>query len=1601
MKKDVVNKLIAAIVTVCLLMTYVSTLTNSVYAAYEELEKQGIVSNNKNIEFDAYFKPDGTNKHSMDAEITAEQKLYVKVNVKNAGYLENATISFENPNFVISRAFSVSGDIKSIDYDNNQITLNQIKSGKEVEIEIPVNFVRNDNMDLTYFSRETKLNLTGTYYDENERERDIKSDINVRLNWKAEPKAILNEDVIKYGAHNNNVYMQTLLTSALEGNSLPVEETKIEVTVPKIANKNPDEVRIFANTTATNGTDFTKDMWSYDKDTGILEINLENKENNNQVNWKLGEDKFYITYIYANTKLGATVITLNANSNIKTYVTNKEVTANVQKNVELKGEISTVVDTEATATPEIYKGYMYANNKYETEFSSTVSANIAYIDAVDQLVINENNANFVTGNEATIQAGNNIYYKAISINKAIFDKVIGQNGNIQIYDQNGNRIAGIDKNTQVDSNGNMVITINNQNVTALRIETTKPQTEGIITFNINKAIKATTSLNRSTITSIQRMDATVSGNIVSADMVTEMNAKTETTKLNETSTKAELYINNTNLTTTAKNENVEIKAILTSNDYTCDLYSNPTLQITLPSEIETLDIKTINLLYNENIQISSYDVITDANGNKVIRINMQGEQTEFVTDISKGINVVINTDITLRKTAASTTKEATLKVTNAKAIQYINNGIVTVPMNIYAPQGVVLLSSVSNFSNSNTEVVSLPNKEQAGKIEIKSNAKNITMKATVVNNYGKDIKNPKILGRIPFQGNKKTDGTELGSTLNTVLTSGLTVSGIDNNLVTIYYSENGDATADINNSANGWTQTISDVSKIKSYLIVLNNYVMPQATSFDMSYNVQVPENLSHNENAFGTYTVYYEEDENAQTIAKETIAPTVGVSTGKGPELKADISSNVGTTASTEDIMEYKITVKNDGEVDAENAKVTVNLPDMVDYAEYIKEPMGERYEPRPEQRTLEFSVGNLAVGESKEASFTIKANKEGTFKLDLVLSADNLEKTEQVSTPEVQVSLASFYIEFTTPTQENVGLGSQIEYYINISNATDKKIDDVEATITLPENVEYVEALRQEYGGANPSQEDVKYDEKNRKVTFNVGDIEANAAAEYNFILRVKTIKQEDISMQVVVKGKNTNEQKSSIIIHTTGDNKLEVTTGTDITEEYLQIGDVVTYTITAKNVSSGVIKNVRVAATIPDNLKYLNTTYYLDDKEMFSGYLLEDKVSQTTMDLDAGQTIKFVVRAAVNKMIDTSKEEEDSNVEVDVSGDGTEDYHEEINNKIENDNVQNSNTYRISGVVWEDSNRNGTRDADEKVLSGIPVTIVDAKTGNEVKNSSGNVINATTDDKGEYILSDLIQGEYIVKFNYDNSQYVITEYRKQGIDESINSDAINTTENNGVAITDTLKITDSSMSNIDLGLTTKGIFDLSLNKTLTQIQMADGKTTKSVSFDKKKLGKIEVDGKRINSTNLVIEYTMTITNNGNVAGYAKKIVDYLPSELEFSSNLNKDWYVSGDTVICTGLENDIINPGESKEVKLILTKKMNDNGTGTVSNKAEITETYNDQGLLDETSEDDDTNSTANVIIGIKTGGPVTYVVLTLTILAIAACGAYIINKKVLKV
>ena len=95
----------------------------------------------------------------------------------------------------------------------------------------------------------------------------------------------------------------------------------------------------------------------------------------------------------------------------------------------------------------------------------------------------------------------------------------------------------------------------------------------------------------------------------------------------------------------------------------------------------------------------------------------------------------------------------------------------------------------------------------------------------------------------------------------------------------------------------------------------------------------------------------------------------------------------------------------------------------------------------------------------------------------------------------------------------------------------------------------------------------------------------------------------------------------------------------------------------------------------------------------------------------------------------------------------------------------------------------------------------------------------------------------------------------------------------------------------------------------------------------------------------------------------------------------------------------------PGESRDIKLTVTKQMTVNNTGLINNKAEIAESYNEQGLEDIDSTpgnnltEDDLGS-ADVLISIKTGQVIGTVLIIITIVAILGVVAIIITKKVLK-
>ena len=321
---------------------------------------------------------------------------------------------------------------------------------------------------------------------------------------------------------------------------------------------------------------------------------------------------------------------------------------------------------------------------------------------------------------------------------------------------------------------------------------------------------------------------------------------------------------------------------------------------------------------------------------------------------------------------------------------------------------------------------------------------------------------------------------------------------------------------------------------------------------------------------------------------------------------------------------------------------------------------------------------------------------------------------------------------------------------------------------------------------------------------------------------------------------------------------------------------------------------------------------------------------------------------------------------------------------------------------------------RDGDEQLLSGIRVILAYKRTSKIVKDRTTNVEKITTTNaQGQYQFDNLLPDEYFVIFDYGNGNYNLTEYRKEGVSETLNSDAIDSTMTlNGVktivGISDAIKITNSNVRDIDIGVYKSEKFDLKLDKYITKITRTTPTSGTDVfNYSDEKLTKIEVLKKNLGKSSIVVEYKIVVTNEGAVAGYAKKVVDYLPKGVVFNTELNKDWYLSDNgNVYNTSLENTIIKPGESKELTLVVVKQITKDSIGILNNNAEIYEAYNEQGLKDIDStpaskqEDEDDMSKADIILGIVTGGQIAlYVLITLVVVALLGFGVFEIKKRVL--
>lgn len=1561
-------------------------------------------TNNANIEFSAYFKDaEGDRVNEINECIKREDlKLYAEIKVKNEGYL-NGIIEIANSNFKLKDNIS-SNSILSI--EENKINLNQINAGETVELELDIEPTISEKIASDMLSKETTIRLTGTYMETTYKGLDIEAEKTVKLNLQIDETAqaelqteIITNKVFSINGQNKRI-VQLILKSRLTENQYPIKQTIIKVNEPQLGEAKPEEVKVLSlGTKATNGkTDTVIENWK--NESGFVEIIINNNPNeNNEISWKKDVyDELIITFVYPESA-DASKVELTTNSEIQIYNSESKFTAMHTVGIENK-ELNNIIASEKIMdSAEMYKGQLYVNvtatEKKEIPFNTTTKLEVRSTEIADTIKIQEQKDVFVA---ETTELDANTRFVKTSINKEHMIKLLGQDGFVEI--KQGESTTKITKDSDTDESGNIVIEYS-EGISEIEVTTSKPTSTGTLEINHTKMIGA----NSYTIAQLKTVTVLKSRNTLTA-LLGEAKVVENTTEiikeLKETSSQAELTINKENLSTMAENKEVIIGIKLNTDEVKYDLYKNPTIKIQLPQSVQEIKLNSFNKLYADEFEVerAQYNATS-----KIIEIVLKGEQLQYAPSKETQAYLQINMDVTLSKTQPSKTDKITMEFTNENTQA---TGVVDQPVNIVSPSGLVTMNNIETY---NLESIngSSEDKQLAEVDARKSGGTDAQFKIVLINNTRTTINNVKILGNFPTNG-EFVRGTEtITNNFETTLKSGISAQNC-----TIYYSSNMSASSDVSNTNNGWTTNLSEVSNPKVYLIEIAS--MPAETNFEASYTVQLPTTLSYDLTSYAGYQVLYNETESS--ITQKAQSPLVGLTTGEGIKLETTVEAIVGSdtlkdgdTVKNGEVIKYRIITKNNGSQTLENIEVSARVPEgtvAVVPEEEFEYTGPSYYTEKTDITEVTEIIPSLAGGQTHVIEYEVRvkmdtangtqiSNKATAICGDFVLYSNELKNT--VEEAKVRVTIKRIL-----GTTAKLSPGTTMEYLMIVENLSNEEISNLKLQIMLENQMvsSVADAYHQKVSVSDDNQ-------------FNIDNIAANSST----IFRLYTLITKDNINEISAAIKITDSQNR--IYRSNKDIQRVETVGATIKMTsptagmYVKEKDEIIYNITVTNTGSNT-KTMVIKDTFSE---YLKIEQILNDGQI---HMQTVDSQQTTFVKEIANDLEYyiVLEAGQSKQVKIVTKVKETNEEFAVKTisnsaqvliDGFVKATSEEVKHILKGSVSTEDLNIISGVAWLDANQNGQKDADEQVLPNINVKLFDISTNTIAKDKNGNNAETTTDTNGQYTFTKINEGQYIALFEYDTNKYELTTYMAEDVSESQNSNVILKTINiNGqekiCAVTDTIKVTES-VFNINIGLKEILVYDLELDKFISRIVVQNQKGTKSYDYNESTFQKVEIHRKQINGSMVILEYTIRVKNVGQIAGYVTSIKDYLPSGLEFSSELNADWYISGQDLYTKSLANEKIEPGETKEIKLILTKTMNDNNVGLINNRTEIIETYNQYGKLDidstvnnEVKNEDDMGS-ADVIISISTGGTIIIytilVILNTVLIGFAIYLIFIKNKK----
>lgn len=1750
-KKTWKEKLIVSLLVFCIMFSHCST-----FAAFLVDFSQGYVeSYNQNIEMSAYITTADGQSLSSYVATNADEELTLNVLLKvTSGYVKNPVLSItnlENEIFKIDESRLDCEFIQSI--NGNEITISRLNEGEDCLVQIPI--VMKDESYYNPFKTNSNIEfvLEGTYVDLNSNHYEFSRMAYVNLGWELIANIQISSEIEKsfeYTAEEMEyMLVQYTIDVALaeESRAFPVESTTLNFKVPENDSLIPQTVSVgTVNTSFTNGLTandviFNENNWSYaDGNIVINVLNAPVEEQGNKYIIPQGKDKYIVTVVYAvngenvelETNIAASVKIFN-NGTSKAFDAAGVVNYNV---ADASGKLVTY--GVETVEKEVSKGNMFANYNiekdfYETDYTSVIDVNISKADFVNTIEIREQEEYFVNDeNEKypTINEGkNNTYYRTTTFNKENLDSILGEAGTLKLLNEKGEVLLIIDKNQEADENGNIVVSYGSK-ITNIILRVENPEAEGILNIVNTKAIE---KLNYSQTVAVkfnELVSKYVAAAIYEGGVKDDLGVVTNKITLKNTKTTATISTGRKVLSTLVENKNIELKIALNNHNEKTDLYKNPVFEITLPKQIEEVKVNEMNILYGNNeLSISNIEAYKNEKGNIVIRVSLKGTQTKYsLVELTEGTNIILNVDMKINIYTPSVTSKITMKYYNENATEYeetvpwkmdanktddtlINaNGSTETEISFIAPAGVVSAQRASGYNGKN-KVHSINQGLKVDRILTNVEKQKVTSEIIVMNNSEEAMNNVSILGRTGFKGNTlNSNNEELGSTINTQVVSELAeIYGVYKN-VKIYYSENGNATKEITEPSNSWTTDFKSIENIRSYLIVLEESLnVGEIVVF--AYDYELPANLTCDSAVYTTFNTYYTNSKN-EYVSEE--ADTIGLETVSSPKITVDIHSNAGENVTEGQMIEYTVTVKNIGEVDAEDIKVNLKIPEDTTYVEYVAENEGGAYKLNDKVKELNVDVGDIKVGEEKVYTYTVRVNEkaEQVSSAKVTATAEGLEETGNANTgeenpdgetPTEQETQTTAETEKADVAQPDIDIvfnqnydglsvreNADLEYYITITNNTEnslgitgvkysdgtiiskeehdqkleewdeeqkrlaeefmnehpdeeyeyqeyekveyiigKKLNNIKIEQVIPEGTTFKRAYIREYNPETKFNEHVdvgSYDDTTKTYSLNVDSLDVGE----NYILTVVTTTDyieetlKEISSEIKVKADETEEYVSTTIRNAIGRPNLEYTFTSSATNESVKENETIEYKLTIKNSGTFSVQDLTIIDALPNELKGMSASYYLKSNPTNVrkiDIILPSKLT-AILTIDANETAVLKFKTKV-KSLSQKEVQIENKMSLDSMNFKETLYTDTLSTILQqaeksksssNDSKKNSTVvmvdksksetttttvkkYKVSGKAWLDLNKNGKRDADEKGLQNVLVKLYSANTNSVVAKVS-------TDGSGNYVFSNIENGKYYIVFGYDSSKYSLTETKKANVDSSINSDVVLT---NSLALTDIVSVNGGNITNIDIGLVEAAVFDLALKKSVHKITVQTENGTKAYQYNTASFAKIDIAAKELEGAKVYLEYYITVANKGEIAGYAKKIVDYLPEGTAFSPDLNPGWYQAEDGLVYSdSLSDMIINPGETKTIKLVLVKQMTENNVGIISNNAEIAESYNEAAIEDSDSEagnkldGEDDLGTADIVISVKTGGNLVSGTIMIAVVTVALVGIYVFKKNVVE-